>query len=312
MLARWRSPSQLELPKGTGSHRTAPNAVLQFAEAYEWTEKWLKDAGFSIADLPLRLRLWDGPLAGIVHQEGQFAVLQEGPAGEGPAAVAHGLTEEQQQALSLDLEDLAVLAQAARPVLYSAMGSESEFALMPLLLEPVPAAASGTAAGGDAGVAESLGGRLGAALGRGVTAEEVIASVGISGQLAATFPKPVVLDSKEAFIRHMTAKHIWLADSDDEQEEAVAAALKELDINTDDSNGAATPADPNDIHAVLRCSKAAFARCCRKLVDMVSFPVVEVVLGSEDVGYNPIPVVWVGRSRRSGCIVGLTSAIVWT
>lgn len=81
------------------------------------------------------------------------------------------------------------------------MGSESEFALMPLLLEPVPAAASGTAAGGDAGVAESLGGRLGAALGRGVTAEEVIASVGISGQLAATFPKPVVLDSKEAFIR---------------------------------------------------------------------------------------------------------------
>lgn len=32
MLARWRSPSQLELPKGTGSHRTAPNAVLQFGK----------------------------------------------------------------------------------------------------------------------------------------------------------------------------------------------------------------------------------------------------------------------------------------
>ncbi len=86
------------------------------------------------------------------------------------------------------------------------MGSESEFALMPLLLEPAPAAAaSSTAAGGGAAAAESLGGRLGAALGRGVTAEEVAASLGISGGLAATFPKPVVLDSKEEFIRWVWA-----------------------------------------------------------------------------------------------------------
>ncbi len=32
MLSRWRSPSQLELPKGTGSHHTAPNPVLQFGK----------------------------------------------------------------------------------------------------------------------------------------------------------------------------------------------------------------------------------------------------------------------------------------
>ncbi len=110
----------------------------------------------------------------------------------------------------------------------------------------------------------------------------------------------------------MTAKHIRVADSEDQQQEAIAAALRELNTSTDDANDAATPADPSDIHAVLRCSRAAFARCCKKLGDMVSFPVVEVVLGSDDVGYNPIPVVWVGRSRRSGCIVGLTSAVVWT
>jgi hypothetical protein len=44
----------------------------------------------------------------------------------------------------------------------------------------------------------------------------------------------------------------------------------------------------------------------------VRFPVLQLMLGGERLGYNPIPLLWLGRSRSSGALVGLITAVVWT
>lgn len=47
------------------------------------------------------------------------------------------------------------------------------------------------------------------------------------------------------------------------------------------------------------------------LASYCAAPYWQMVLGSEDVMYNPLPVVWAARSPH-GNLVGMLSAVVWT
>ncbi|GFR47942.1 hypothetical protein Agub_g9745, partial [Astrephomene gubernaculifera] len=218
MLSRYRSPSGVDYPRGLPAARL--NNPTSFNEAIrDFPEKDL---------IRTELRMWDGALAGVVHQAGQFPALQEGPeAGEVPQPPG-----ELAQALSEDLELLAALASTTQQVSYDAFGSESEFAVLPIVLEPrlqAAAAAAGTAAG-ELGEESSGGGgggwwSLAEATAAPLTWAEVVGSLGVAPQLAARFQPPLELGSREDFLSHMHERHIRRLAGSDSDPTSPAGAL---------------------------------------------------------------------------------------
>ncbi|KAG2484390.1 hypothetical protein HYH03_016805 [Edaphochlamys debaryana] len=326
MLARYRSPSGLDLPRGSRARRTG-NPIHQFADVVEEQRRRNEAAapasglaGLSLAEaaeaaatapaagggageepLGSELLLWDGPLAGVAHQAGQFAVLREGPGAEPPAELA--------EALAADLDLLAALADTTQDIMFDAGGSESDYAVVPIILEPRPqhaqqqqpgAAACGAGAGPGAGAGVWWSPREVSAV--PLTWAEVAASLRIAPELAARMQAPEELATPEAFWSRMVDKYISRLGGGEELQEELL------------QQGMAGPrrAPEGQGPGGETSSAAAMAAAVRALGGAVSSPVLQVMLGSEALRWNPIPLAWVGRSKRSGAILGLITAVVWT
>ncbi|GLC34781.1 hypothetical protein PLESTM_000239300 [Pleodorina starrii] len=364
MLSRYRSVSVVAAPEAYN------NPVQRFEEAAEH-RRWLlatRAGDVGLGALRTALRLWDGPLAGIAHQEGQFVALEEGPAGEDAALPPEGLA----QALSLDLELLLGLAELTSDVLYGAYGSESDFNVVPIILEPQLDAAGATqlavssaaatavtaqpstvqpsnyrytepplsesavltapgsgpvecGSGGGAGGGRGGWWSLAEAVATPLTWEEVAASLGVASELAADMQPPQRFETKEAFLSHMIQKHISKLEGGEELAEVAAPPPAASDDpwvtrSTPAAAGTATTAaGDEDLEQRQQqrrravSAAAALAAAVRQLSGAVVFPAaLQVTLGSEALGWNPVPLLWVGRSRRSGAILGLLTAVVWT
>ncbi|GIL49498.1 hypothetical protein Vafri_5831 [Volvox africanus] len=354
MLSRYRSVSVLALPGFSN------NPAEGFEEAAERRQYFIQNPGAG-EELRTTFRLWDGPLFGIAHQDGQFVALEEGPAGEAATPVP----EELAKGLSLDLDFLVGLAELTRNVHYDAYGSESLFNVIPIILEPrldawrrlAPAgepqssshAAAGGSSSGDGDGGGSGGGGSGdwwlleQALATPLSWEEVAASLRIPPGLAELAMPPLRFDSKEAFLSFMVEKHVSKLDGGELLDTKWIAAQSEPSVNPPASpaTSAAAPAaasaaaglqlQPEDIfrhkdpvtelpppqqqqeQQLLHQNPEAMLLAARDLADAVMFPfVLEVMVGSEALGWNPIPLLWLGRSRRSGAILGLMTAVVWT
>ncbi|GLC64755.1 hypothetical protein PLESTF_000203900 [Pleodorina starrii] len=379
MLSRYRSVSVVAAPEAYN------NPVQRFEEAAEH-RRWLlatRAGDVGLGALRTALRLWDGPLAGIAHQEGQFVALEEGPAGEDAALPPEGLA----QALSLDLELLLGLAELTSDVV---IDSEGESAVVPIILEPrldaagatqsavSSAAATAIAAqpstvqpsnytepqlsesavltapgsgpvesgsGGGAGGGDGGWWSLAEAVATPLTWEEVAASLGVASELAAEMKPPTRFETKEAFLSHMLEQHVsillegradWLAEA---EAKAMAAAM--VEAAPDDpwvtrstpaaaaaaaaagaaaaaaaAGAATTAAGDEDLEQRQRravSEAAALAAAVRQLSGAVVFPAaLEVTLWSNALGWNPVLLMWVGRSRRSGAILGLLTTMIWT
>ncbi|GIM00376.1 hypothetical protein Vretimale_5159 [Volvox reticuliferus] len=362
MLSRYRSMSVLTLP---GFYN---NPVQRFEEAAEQRQCLLQERAGAWAgagtgggeQLRTALRLWNGPLLGIAHQAGQFAALEEGPMGEAAAPVP----EELAKGLSLDLDSLVSLAELTRNVLYSAYGSESDFNVIPIILEPrldacrrlAPAGRPQSTSQSAAGASSSSSGGGGCcwsleeALATPLSWEEVAASLGVPWELAEQTVPPVRFDSEEAFLSYMFEKHISkldggeLLDTRTAQTDpwvdplatataapaasptAAASASPRLQLQPQvisRQTGLTTepPPPPQQLQQLQQQQRgpevmapaAAMLSAAREFANMVAFPaVLQVVVGSETLGWNPIPLLWLGRSRRSGVILGLMTAVVWT
>ncbi|KAG2433838.1 hypothetical protein HXX76_008194 [Chlamydomonas incerta] len=406
LLSRYRSTAGLSLPRASPAAvvRTG-NPVQEWDEAACYRVERLADfmatqgpatqapggsTGTEGAERLLRTSfwVWDGPLAGIAHvvydahaftQEGQFEALDEGPAGE--AAARSPPPDDLAEALAADLEALLAAARAARHVVYDIGGSESDFGLLPLILEPARHGGGGGGGGGSSCQAAQAGTAPGAEAGGGgwwsaaeavaapLTWGEVAASLGVAAPelVAALAPPPRnVFHDRETFWsswsyhtphnRHMWERHISPLGGGATREgaggggeegagppppldspaavEASAAAAAAAG-----GGGAASDAAPSPA--------AAMADAVRRFLDAVQLPsssgaaavagggpsagaeaaggsgssssgaqqeaaVLQVFLGSEALGWNPIPLLWLGRSRRSGAILGLMTAVVWT
>lgn len=62
----------------------------------------------------------------------------------------------------------------------------------------------------------------------------------------------------------------------------------------------------------LQASRQGFSAAVRLVAARVRYPVIELLLGGEALPYNPIPLVWVGRSTASSNLLGLLTAVIWT
>ncbi|GLI64694.1 hypothetical protein VaNZ11_008049 [Volvox africanus] len=341
MLSRYRSVSVLALP---GFYN---NPAQGFEENREWCQECIRKAG-SGEILRTAFRLWDGPLFGIAHQDGQFAALEEGPAGEAVTPVPEGLAK----GLSLDLDFLVGLAELTRNLQYNAYSSESDYNVIPIILEPrldasrrlAPAgepqssshAAASGSGGGNGGGGDGGGGcwwSLEQALATPLSWEEVAASLGVPWNLAEVAVPPVRFDSKEAFLSHIVKKHVSHMDGGEFLDRI--AAQNESRVNLPGSPAASAASrlllQPEEIWRQIglgtelppplppqqqqeqQRNPETMLLAVREFADVVTFPVVlEVVVGSDELGWNPIPLLWLGRSRRSGAILGLMTAVVWT
>lgn len=63
----------------------------------------------------------------------------------------------------------------------------------------------------------------------------------------------------------------------------------------------------------LSLPAVALMTAFEELANAIVFPeVMQIVVGSDSISWNPVPLLWLGRSRRSGAILGLLTAVVWT
>ncbi|KAG2446441.1 hypothetical protein HYH02_008433 [Chlamydomonas schloesseri] len=398
LLSRYRSAAGLSPPRASPAAvaRTG-NPVQEWDSAAEYRAERLADfvaarraapqgpsggsaMGASSQEAPrhpLRtsFRVWDGPLAGIAHVEGQFSALDEGPAGD--AVAQSPPPDDLAEALATDLEALAAAAQPARHVVYDISGSESDYGLLPIILEPRVACSSssgssdtGAAGAGSSSAVRAVGqgiiadartpGRAGGcgwwslaeAAGAPLTWAEVAESLGVAApELVAALAPPTknVFHDREAFWRHMWERHISPLDGGTSREGAGGSgggdegAVQPPPLASiaavEASAAAAAGGNVNQgASGAVPSSAAAMADVVRRFIDAVQWPgdgtgagagsaagggggaggpqqaaaVLQVHLGSEALGWNPIPLLWLGRSRRSGAILGLMTAVVWT
>lgn len=111
-------------------------------------------------------------------------------------------------------------------------------------------------------------------------------------------------------------------------------SLAAVDASSASAAAASGASGGGDASGAAPSSAAAMADAVRCFLDAVQLPsaaaataggdgggcssaaqqpaVMQVFLGLDVLGWNPIPLMWLGRSRRSGAILGLMTAVVWT
>ncbi|PNW76157.1 hypothetical protein CHLRE_12g545550v5 [Chlamydomonas reinhardtii] len=390
LLSRYRSAAGVSLPRACPAVVTRTgNPVQEWDAAAEYRAGCLADfvatrgaapqepggrstgTDTAAAERLLRtsFRVWDGPLAGIAHVEGQFKALYEGPKGE-EAAAQSPPTDDLAEALAADLEALLAAARAARHVVYDISGSESDFGLLPLILEPRRSSGRGSSSKEPCGTGSSSGGAglhegvegtargteaegawwsVAEAVAAPLTWGEVAASLGVLAPelvVALAPPEQNVFHDRETFWRHMWERHISrlgggaAREGDGGGGEGVPCppppldSLAAVDASSASAAAASGASGGGDASGAAPSSAAAMADAVRCFLDAVQLPsaaaataggdgggcssaaqqpaVMQVFLGLDVLGWNPIPLMWLGRSRRSGAILGLMTAVVWT
>ncbi|EFJ45345.1 hypothetical protein VOLCADRAFT_94475 [Volvox carteri f. nagariensis] len=224
------------------------NPVERFEEEAEHRRWLLQERTGGPDNLRTALRLWDGPL------DGQFLALEEGPeAAEAVQAPPRDLA----QGLAQDLDLLLGLAELTRQVLYGGYGSESDFNVVPIILEPrlteappsepslltsgvtsllqpplqetsataavLQEMANTRGAGWDGSSSGRSSGNsdgwwsLEAAMATPLSWKEVAASLGLVPELASRVVPPQHFDSQEAFLSHVMLKHISKLEGGEEE-----------------------------------------------------------------------------------------------
>lgn len=151
------------------------------------------------SSIGLEFDVWEGALNGIVHVKGQFAYLTDGSKqSELPKAPSEGLAE--------DLRLLQSLHDRTKELFYDALGSESEYEIMPLIVEDLPETQGDEGAEVKAAEGKTEGEDVAQ-----LTPVDIYRALGVTSEAAATFRHPLAFDTPDSFLKYLHDENLKLS-----------------------------------------------------------------------------------------------------